>query len=105
MNSMYENVDVHDIRNVRFCSMHKQWIWKQRKIIESCTQDFFSIDLGLNISLKYNYTYNTMQKLQSVVRYGIQTITQLILSWYTVVHRIYTIKAHDDKLTLNTSGN
>ena len=41
--------------------------------------NFFSIDLGLNISLKYNYTYNTMQKLQSVVRYGIQSITQLIL--------------------------
>ena len=38
-------------------------------------------------------------------RYRIQTVTQLIISWYKVVHRICTIKPHDDKLTLNTSGN
>ena len=61
MNSMYENCDVHDIRNVWFCSMHKQWIWKEIEN-KSCKQDL-SIELGLNISLKYNYTYNTMRKI------------------------------------------
>ena len=51
MNNMYENYDVNDIRNIWFCSMHQQWMWKE--------YDFY-IELGLNIFLKYNYTCNTI---------------------------------------------